>query len=201
MDYSKLRLQIAPFLGRLKFSEYLNSLNLQGVAVEIGTHRGDFAEPFLAQWKGHKLYCIDPWETLLGYEYQAQILQEAWGTDGNRDHDRDFTINRLKKFGDRVIITPKVSTEAVESFKDNSVDFVFVDGDHSLEAVDFDVRNWWRKVKVGGILAGHDYLDYDGWSRNIQTVVHRFAIENGIPLYVVAEEHQLPWSYYFVKNK
>jgi len=43
-------------------------------------------------------------------------------------------------------------------FNDQSVDFCFLDGDHTYEAVSEDVRNWFPKIRPGGILAGHDYV-------------------------------------------
>lgn len=49
------------------------------------------------------------------------------------------------------------SKKAVELFKDNSLDYVFIDGDHSYEEVCHDIDAWRMKVKKGGILAGHDY--------------------------------------------
>lgn len=45
----------------------------------------------------------------------------------------------------------------VKLFADNSLDFVFIDGDHSSEAIARDINMWWPKVKEGGVLAGHDY--------------------------------------------
>jgi len=48
------------------------------------------------------------------------------------------------------------SAKAAELYQDNSVDFVFIDADHSYEAVKKDIIAWMPKIKEGGILAGHD---------------------------------------------
>lgn len=49
------------------------------------------------------------------------------------------------------------TSEAAKNFVDASVDFVFVDADHSYEGVLKDLRAWWPKVKAGGRMAGHDH--------------------------------------------
>lgn len=48
------------------------------------------------------------------------------------------------------------SAEAAATFADESLDFVFIDGGHSMKQVLKDLDNWVRKVRVGGLVAGHD---------------------------------------------
>jgi predicted O-methyltransferase YrrM len=61
------------------------------------------------------------------------------------------------------ILTPITDTShnAVANYKDESLDFVFIDGDHSYEGVKTDIIDWWPKVKPNGILSGDDY-NYPG---------------------------------------
>jgi predicted O-methyltransferase YrrM len=49
------------------------------------------------------------------------------------------------------------SVEAAATYEDSSLDFVFIDADHSYESVREDIIAWWPKVKAGGIISGHDY--------------------------------------------
>ncbi len=49
------------------------------------------------------------------------------------------------------------SADGVRAFRDGELDFVFIDADHSYEAVLADIEGWRPKVKAGGILSGHDY--------------------------------------------
>jgi predicted O-methyltransferase YrrM len=63
-------------------------------------------------------------------------------------------------FGLRRVIIARPSVEAAENFDDNSMDFVFLDADHSYESVKADITAWWPKIKPGGWLCGHDY---GGW--------------------------------------
>lgn len=57
----------------------------------------------------------------------------------------------------------KMSTaEAAKHVEDGSLDFVFIDADHSYEGVKADIKIWDPKVKEGGYVIGHDY-DYPKW--------------------------------------
>ena len=49
------------------------------------------------------------------------------------------------------------SVDVARTFDDETFDIVFVDADHSEASVRRDVAAWLPKVKLGGIIAGHDY--------------------------------------------
>ena len=46
---------------------------------------------------------------------------------------------------------------------DGDLDWVFIDANHNYDYVRADIAAWTPKVRPGGIIAGHDYLDRDGW--------------------------------------
>ena len=48
---------------------------------------------------------------------------------------------------------------APKYYDDESLDFVFIDADHSYDIVIKDISNWYPKVKIGGVIAGHDYYN------------------------------------------
>lgn len=48
--------------------------------------------------------------------------------------------------------------EAAQDFADRSLDFVYIDGNHQFQYVAWDIAEWSKKVKVGGIISGHDYI-------------------------------------------
>lgn len=48
--------------------------------------------------------------------------------------------------------------DALDIFKPNSLDFVFIDGDHRFRYIAEDLYEWFSKVKKGGIVSGHDYF-------------------------------------------
>jgi len=49
------------------------------------------------------------------------------------------------------------TTEAARKVADRSLDFVFVDSDHSMEGVRDDIAAWHGKIKPGGWMIGHDW--------------------------------------------
>jgi hypothetical protein len=82
-------------------------------------------------------------------------------------------------FGSRAIIIKDSTDNAVKRIQDNTLDFVFIDADHSSEAVERDIRNWHPKIKDKGWIIGHD-INWD----TIQPVVERL-----VPNYIVAHDN------------
>lgn len=196
-------LQQANFADRANFGKFLNKSDLQGVAVEVGTHRADFAHQLLDQWKGKRLYCVDPWGPVAGYEAQAESLKNVWKTNGDRTEDFIFCQQRLKRYGDRVKFIQATSAQAIHQFKDGTLDFVYVDGDHRYEMVLLDLRLWWPKIKQGGILAGHDFVCHgtDSSHHDIQEAVFEFMVEKFIKeVWQVVEIRTFPWSFILKKE-
>jgi len=78
-----------------------------------------------------------------------------------------FTFeNQLEKFSkqmrqagcyERVIPIKGDSSLKASIHDDNSLDFVFVDGNHSFMGLVKDVGAYWNKLKDGGIMGAHDY--------------------------------------------
>lgn len=193
-------LHMAPLSSRNEFGKLLNERGLLGSAVEVGTHRGDFAKIFMDSWKGKLLYCIDPWDNPEDYKGQAARL---WG-DGNRDHDYTAAEHNLRRHKSRIELVRNLSSEQVKWHASNSLDFVHLDGNHEPPYVEEDIRGWWPKIRVGGILAGHDIVcpgELDGlWGRYIQPAVFKFAEEQDVDVQLIVEEGGLPWSYYIIKK-
>ena len=117
--------------------------------VEIGVAGGRFSETLMMHHPEVKLYCVDPYKAY--DEYFDYVRQ---------DRISDFKISadeRLKRFEGRFEFIIKPSQEAVKDFADESLDFVYVDGNHIFKYVVDDIYEWSKKVKKGGIISGHDY--------------------------------------------
>jgi len=127
------------------------------VGVEVGVERGLYSEVLCRA--GLELTCVDGWRAYRGYRDHVD--------QGKLDGFYEEAYARLRPFGARIM--RKFSLEAVQDFADGSLDFVYLDGNHDLPNVINDIHAWGRKVRVGGILAGHDYVRYH-WPNQIHVV-------------------------------
>ena len=85
-------------------------------------------------------------------------------------------INFNDPFYPHYTILRKTSMQALNDIDDNSLDFVYIDGNHDFLNVTQDIHYWLKKVKPGGILAGHDYVYYPFRKYNhVKNVVQAYA--------------------------
>lgn len=93
---------------------------------------------------------------------------------------KELFLRRMgrKKFKDRITILPLPSHKAVKKVKDGTLDFVFIDADHTYEECLQDIQIWFPKVRKGGLVSGHDYGDerFPG----VAKAVHEFFGEDNI---------------------
>jgi hypothetical protein len=66
-------------------------------------------------------------------------------------------LNNIEPCKDYITVVRGDSMKLVNDYKNNSLDFVFIDSDHSYENVKKEILNWWPKLKVGATIGGHDY--------------------------------------------
>ena len=139
--------------SRSNIGEHLTSLGLINKGVEVGVFKGEFSKEILSKWEG-TLYMVDPWRPL-GDEYKD--------ASNHKDHLTAYqdTMEAIQGFEDRAIMIRSLSEQAVDLFEDGSLDFVYLDGNHAYDFIKQDIELWYPKVKKGGIVAGHDYLDME----------------------------------------
>ena len=118
--------------------------------VEVGTEAGRFAEEICRANPQAHLTCVDPW---LAYDrYEDHVSQSRL------DNFYEVARHRLtKQNAFNVTLIRKTSLDAVEAFADGSLDAVFIDGNHHFDFVVRDIIAWAPKVRVGGMVSGHDY--------------------------------------------
>lgn len=138
---------------RGQLGEWLRANNYKRV-VEIGTQRGEFARHLLNTWDG-ELVLVDAWRHLADYRDIANVSDE--------EHANNFAAAQrvINDFPARAHIVRGVSPEAAAQFPDGYFDAIYLDADHSKEAVLNDLAAWAPKVRAGGAYMGHDYVDGD----------------------------------------
>lgn len=168
LTVSVLQAPSAPLPNRLAFADLCCERGIRR-AVEVGTDRGLFAEPFLARWTiGEILVCVDPWAP-----YAAMPF--------DRTPDLLIAAQLLAPFRSRVRLLRMTSLEAARQLPGlpyHSPGFVYIDGNHDLEAITEDLAAWWPLVRPGGILAGHDYTtECDGVRRAVDAMAARERLD------------------------
>ena len=133
------------------------------ILVEIGSHLGESSTIFLAYEQIEKMYCVDPWN-------QNPIYEQTFDT-------------RLKPFieSKKCIKLKQFSEEASEKFSNNSIDMVYIDGNHDYEDVKLDIDTWYPKIINGGIPSGHDYTnDHPGTKLAIDEFINKKQLKLSI---------------------
>ena len=137
-----------PNVGRSDLALWLQELNFK-TGVEVGVAAGEYGEILCQTNPQMKLYGIDPWKPYKGYSDYTKIstftslYQQA--------------VDRLALYPNYIFLK-EFSAEALKKFDDESLDFVYIDANHQEPFISEDIAGWSRKVRPGGIVAGHDYI-------------------------------------------
>ena len=167
--------------GREKF---LRMMPTQGMVAEIGVAAGEHALLMKQISKPNRLYLIDPWVGKNNPNYAGspamQLITDA-GVDILEEGEFDLTTHL-----DDVVAMKEYSVEASRKFPNEFFDYVYIDADHSYEAVKEAIKHWYPKIKMGGYIAGHDYR-HGGKSKlaagyGVVQAVHEFIDKNRLEL-------------------
>jgi len=147
------------WFGHPKFyAEMVKKFPQNSHFVEVGSWQGKSAVymgvEIINSGKKIKFDCVDSWKN----------------KNDNFDYEEAFTkflvnIEPIKN----IINYHRLSSEEASKLYDNeTLDFVFIDAAHDYENVKNDINLWYPKVKIGGVISGHDY--HPGWSGVVRAV-------------------------------
>lgn len=166
----------------------LEMLPTSSVGVEIGVHRGDFSQAILDIVAPAHLHLIDPWKHEPSPEYQ-----NAWyggrAEKGQEEMDERYS-SVLARF-DREIRAGQVtvhrgqSLDVLNELPDESLDWVYIDGNHLYEFVSEDLELSLRKTKVGGLITGDDYAEGGWWDGGVKRAVDELAASGSVRLMLI----------------
>lgn len=174
-----------PNTTRIDFALLLNNLGFNH-GVEVGVERGLYSEVLLKAIPDLHLYSIDAWTAYSGY--RDHLLQSQM------DKLYQEATDRLTPYKNRNYIIKAFSVDAAKQFPEEHFDFVYLDGNHAFKQVIDDIYAWYPKVKVGGILAGHDYIKRrdQRYMMDVIPAVNTFVGVMGIkPLFVLGRKAKI----------
>lgn len=130
------------------------------VGAEIGVFAGELSRRLLSR-ADLTLYLVDSWTAEHNPTYAASGDFHTTLTQAQQERYYRITHDMIYFAGPRARILRKDSREAAKDIPDASLDFVFIDADHSYEGCKADIEAWRPKVKAGGFISGHDYENTD----------------------------------------
>ena len=173
-----------PDCSRDDLPEFFKELGFN-FGVEVGTFKGVYAETLAKS--GLHIYTVDPWLAYEDYPYYNFRFQHQSELDAQYEESKA----RLAPYSNCTIIK-KTSMEAIKDFADNSIDFVYIDGNHSFKYVAEDICEWIKKVKVGGFVCGRDYIYANPKNFHVRYVVDAYVAAHAIKnLWILGRKHPL----------
>src|SRR5690606_321584 len=131
------------------------------IGAEVGVWRGECSDYLLGMLPNLTLYMVDRWRPAdPGDPYHESGDSKAVTTQDEHDEARREAEAVARTHDPRGLILALDSIAASRIIDEGSLDFVFLDGDHTRAGVEADIAAWLPKVKSGGVLAGHDYSRY-----------------------------------------
>jgi len=178
---------------RLNFGKLFTKLGYTGNGAEIGVQRGDFSAVIRNTWKNGTIHLIDRWK------YDEEYLDVANISYREQLNNYLYVVTRFSENYD-VKIYRMDSVEATNHFPDEYFDWIYIDADHSYEGCKRDLNAWYPKLKKGGMLCGHDFLDGEipAGVFGVKSAVEEFLKEKNAELFVTQEQEWKSW--YFLKD-
>ncbi len=114
--------------------------------AELGVRRGDFSADLLEKNKLLHMTCVDLWA-------DNPVIDEE------HDHENNYKtyLEKTENFRDRITEYRMLLDDAAKLCEDCILDFVFIDATHTYDTVRNDYHTWQPKVRLGGLVCGHDY--------------------------------------------
>lgn len=162
----------------IRAHEILSRLGANPRGVELGVFTGALSSRLLVRKDLH-LTMVDSWG-----QYRPGFAESGdyHATNTAEQQARNkATAEAVTAFADeRRDIVESDTVAAASSLEGESLDFVFVDADHTYEGCRDDILAWWPKIKPGGLLAGHDYAHPQFPKWGVDRAVTEFAAREGL---------------------
>ena len=145
--------------------------------AEVGVASGRNARDMFRIIPDLHLYLVDPYTAY--FRYSQALCDKRYKGMMKLLENRCKTVLRM------------TSLEASQQVEDESLDFVYIDGDHRFPAVMLDILLWVPKVRKGGIVAGHDY--YHFYQSGVVDAVQAYTRAMRINQWYITWEKEASW--------
>lgn len=171
--------------------------------VEVGV---SWAENIVDYGKaGLEVYGVDPWEDTPDEKFRRIVsIHGKYGR--SREGVYKLARERTEPYPN-IHLIKEISEVAARTFDKRSLDFVYIDANHEFGHVAMDLYLWTKRVRKGGIVAGHDYFSTQGnrGLRQVKYVVDAFLAAHDIDNFWVLgrpedKDHDRELSFFFVKH-
>lgn len=151
--------------------------------AEIGVAEGNYSEIICKANPEVELFCVDPW-----YAYSTNPQNKS---REKHEYAYNEAVRKLKDYNAHLI--KKASIDAEKEFDSDSLDFLYVDGNHLYDFVSLDLILWSNKVRSGGIVSGDDYyaLDQKRWvGGGVVEAVQAYVNAHRISIWWIFQGHK-----------
>jgi hypothetical protein len=120
--------------------------------LEVGVWKGDFARQMLQECESIERYhMIDPWAHLPDWNKPLNVAQEPF------ERAYEEAMQKTAFASAKIVVLRGRTKEVIDSVPDQSIDFAYIDGDHTLRGISIDLIKVLPKIKEGGFIGGDDF--------------------------------------------
>ena len=146
--------------------DLLEKMQKGSICAELGVNEAEFSKEIIEIVSPDKLHLIDLWGS---ERYDEKVMEDALKRVKEEIESGQAEVHR------------GYSYDVLEEFPEASLDWVYIDTDHTYSTTIKEIEVASRKVKPNGIIAGHDYIEgtWNNWIRyGVMEAVNEFCVKN-----------------------
>lgn len=144
------------------------------VILEVGTWNGEHASQMIHEALKHqgRVHYI-------GFDLFEEISKEWIACENSKKEKANFldVLGKLEKInGANIRLVVGNTRETIRHIPGQPVDFIFIDGGHSLETIESDWRNLQKFITIKTVIILDDYYPNDN-SKGCRKLVHGLSLD------------------------
>ena len=151
-----------------------------GICAEIGVLNGDFSERIIQICKPSILWLVDVFE---GNYYETNLVTSYEQLQLKYKNYYNGTEIQFFK--------GESNTFFAQQWVKDYFDFIYIDADHSYQAVKQDLKNSLNAIKCNGYIGGHDYTSLEIYNFGVIQAVHELSADYNLG-FEITKEDDLP---------